>query len=80
MKFNAALNVDVSKFKNCKMERENAKKDVKEETDTIIPEFGAGSEYGKKARDEAKQRKYERRNKNNNSPWILKIGGKQGKK
>ena len=45
------------------------------------PEFGAGSEFGRKEREEAKRRKYERRKSmHNNSPWILKVGGKGGKK
>lgn len=81
MRFNAALNMDIGKFKHCKMERENFFKEVKEETEEEKPEFGAGSEYGRKEREEARRRKYEKRkNKNNNAPWILKAGGKQGKK
>lgn len=81
MRFNAALNMDVTKLKHCKMERENLFKEVKEEAEEELPEFGAGSEYGRKEREEARRRKYEKRkNKHNNSPWILKVGGKQGKK
>lgn len=81
MRFSAALNMDIAKFKHCKMERENLFKEVKEEVEDERPEFGAGSEYGRKEKEEAKRRKFEKRkNKINNSPWILKAGGKQGKK
>lgn len=80
--FNAALKLDVGQFKNCKMEREVSLKDVKGELEEEPPEFGAGSEFGRKEREEAKRRKYERRkHKQNNSPWILKVGsGKQSRK
>ena len=81
--FNAALNIDVSKFTNCKMERETTLKgEIKGEHGEEQPEFGAGSEFGRKEREEARRRKFERRkSKHNNSPWILKVGsGKQGKK
>lgn len=82
MHFNAALNLDVTKFKNCKMEREGVQKDVKEDLEGEQPEFGAGSEFGRKEREEARRRKYERRkSKQNNSPWVLKVGsGKQSRK
>jgi len=81
MHFNAALNIDVTKFKHCKMEREILFKDVKIEEEEEQPEFGAGSEFGRKEREEARRRKYQKRkNKSDNSPWIMKIGGKQGKK
>lgn len=64
------------------MEREQSLKEIKaENADEERPEFGAGSEFGRKEREEARRRKYERRRKlHNNSPWILKIGGKHGKK
>lgn len=64
------------------MEREIIVKDIKEEIEDEKPDFGAGSEFGRKEREEAKRRKYERRkHKQNNSPWILKVGsGKQSKK
>lgn len=81
MRFNTTLGTEDLKFKHCKMERENLFKEVKEEEEVEHPEFGAGSEYGRKEREEARRRKYEKRkNKQNNSPWILKVGGKQGKK
>jgi transcription initiation factor TFIIF subunit alpha len=45
--------------------------------------FGAGSEYGREAREEARRKKYgiiTRRYKPEDQPWILKCGGKTGKK
>lgn len=81
MRFNAALNMDVTKFKHCKMEREVMFKDVKPEIEDERPEFGEGSEFGRKEREEARRRKYQKRkHKSENSPWIMKVGGKQGKK
>ena len=81
MRFSAALNVDVTKLKNCKLERELMFKEAKEQQEEELPEFGAGSEFGRKEKEEARRRKYERRKtKQNNSPWILKVGGKHGKK
>lgn len=81
MRFSSALNVDVTKLKNCKLEREIMFKEIKEQQEEELPEFGAGSEFGRKEKEEARRRKFERRkNKQNNSPWILKVGGKHGKK
>lgn len=48
--FNAALKVDIQTLKNCKMEREQSLKEIKAENDEERPEFGAGSEFGRKER------------------------------
>lgn len=45
--------------------------------------FGAGSEFGRDAREEARRKKYgivSRKYRPEDQPWILKIGGKTGKK
>lgn len=45
--------------------------------------FGAGSEFGRDAREEARRKKFgitARRYKPDDQPWILKVGGKTGKK
>lgn len=45
--------------------------------------FGAGSEFGKEAKEEARRKKYgiiSKKYKPDDQPWILKIGGKNGKK
>ncbi|XP_017486933.1 PREDICTED: general transcription factor IIF subunit 1-like [Rhagoletis zephyria] len=56
--FNAALNLDISTLKNCKMEREQTLKEIRAENDEERPEFGAGSEFGRKEREEARRKKY----------------------
>lgn len=45
--------------------------------------FGAGSEYGRDVREEARRKKFgiiSRKYKPEDQPWILKVGGKTGKK
>lgn len=45
--------------------------------------FGAGSEYGRDLREEARRKKFgiiSRKYKPEDQPWILKVGGKTGKK
>lgn len=45
--------------------------------------FGAGSEYGRDMREEARRKKFgiiSRKYKPEDQPWILKVGGKTGKK
>lgn len=49
----------------------------------IIYRFGAGSEFGKEAREEARRKKLgiiSRKYKPDDQPWILKAGGSLGKK
>lgn len=45
--------------------------------------FGAGSEFGRDAREEARRKKLgfaARKYKSEDQPWLLKAGGKNGKK
>lgn len=45
--------------------------------------FGAGSEYGREAKEEARRKKFgivSKKYKPDDQPWILKAGGKTGKK
>lgn len=82
MRFNATLNVDFSKWTQVKMERENNMKEYKG-IEEEIPKFGAGSEFGRDAREEARRKKFgitSRKYKPEDQPWILKSGGKTGKK
>ncbi|XP_046412368.1 general transcription factor IIF subunit 1 isoform X1 [Neodiprion virginianus] len=82
MRFNATLNVDFSKWSQVKMERENNMKEYKG-MDEEMPKFGAGSEFGRDAREEARRKKFgitSRKYKPEDQPWILKSGGKTGKK
>jgi transcription initiation factor TFIIF subunit alpha len=75
-------NVDFTSWKSVKMERENNLKEYKGiEEDT--PKFGAGSEYNRDLKEEAKRKRagiIARRYQPDAQPWILKSGGKTGKK
>ncbi|XP_034841106.1 general transcription factor IIF subunit 1 [Maniola hyperantus] len=82
MRFNATLNVDFAKWTHVKMERENNIKEFKG-IEEDMPKFGAGSEYGRDMREEARRKKFgiiSRKYKPEDQPWILKVGGKTGKK
>ncbi|CAH2990356.1 unnamed protein product [Chilo suppressalis] len=82
MRFNATLNVDFAKWTHVKMERENNIKEFKG-IEEDMPKFGAGSEYGRDNREEARRKKFgiiSRKYKPEDQPWILKVGGKTGKK
>lgn len=82
MRFNATLNVDFSQWKMVKLERENNLKDFKG-FDEDMPKFGAGSEYNRELREEVRRKKYgiiAKRYKPEAQPYILKVGGKSGKK
>lgn len=83
MRFHNALNVDVTKWKNVKLERENNNREVKLENDEELPKFGAGSEFGREQKEEARKKKYGRYGKKYNpddQPWQLRVGGKAGKR
>lgn len=82
MRFNATLNVDFAQWKMVKLERENNLKEFKG-FDEDAPKFGAGSEYNRELREEVRRKKYgivAKRYKPEAQPWILKVGGKSGKK
>lgn len=52
-------------------------------SDRRVCRFGAGSEFGRDQREEARRKKFgiiTRRYKPDDQPWLLKIGGKMGKK
>ncbi|KAI1289821.1 General transcription factor IIF subunit 1 [Halotydeus destructor] len=87
MRFHSALNVDVTKWKNVKLERENNQKEYKASHqvfgDDETPKFGAGSEFGREAKEEARKKKYGGRGKTYNpddQPWLLRVNGKSGKR
>ncbi|KAK5649441.1 hypothetical protein RI129_000470 [Pyrocoelia pectoralis] len=74
MRFNATLDVDIAKWTQVKMERENNMKEYKG-IDEEQPKFGAGSEFGREAREEARRKKLgimQRKYKPDDQPWILK--------
>lgn len=68
-----------------KMERENNLKEYKTANDLdTMPKFGAGSEYGRDLKEEARRKKYGIIMKKYNpedQPWLLRLGaGKQARK
>lgn len=82
MQFNGNLAMDFGKWSSAKMERENNLREYKS-FDDDIPKFGAGSEYGREQKEEARRKKYGYVSKKYNAddqPWLLKVGGKTGRK
>ncbi|XP_069954300.1 general transcription factor IIF subunit 1 [Cherax quadricarinatus] len=82
MRFHAALGVDFKTWTHTKMERENNMKEFKS-LEEEMPKFGAGSEFGREQREEARRKKYGinvKKYRPEDQPWILSVGGKNGKK
>uniref|UniRef100_A0A0A9W041 Transcription initiation factor IIF subunit alpha n=2 Tax=Lygus hesperus TaxID=30085 RepID=A0A0A9W041_LYGHE len=82
MRFNSATNTDFTKWTQVKMERENNAREY-QRFDEDQPKFGAGSEYGREAREEARRKKFgiiTKKYKPDDQPWILKVNGKAGRK
>lgn len=82
MRFNATLNVDFAQWRMVKLERENNMKEFKG-FDEDMPKFGAGSEYNRDLREEVRRKKFgiiAKKYRPDAQPWILKVGGKSGKK
>ncbi|KAM4039664.1 general transcription factor IIF subunit 1 isoform 1-T1 [Anomaloglossus baeobatrachus] len=81
MGFNAADKVDFSTWNQARMERDlSAKKMYQEEE---MPDSGAGSEYNRKQKEEARRRKYGiilKEFKIEDQPWLLRVNGKAGRK
>jgi len=87
MRFSQALKVDVKTWSSetrVKIEREGSGT-IREAGTSLedLPKFGAGSEFGKVEREEARIKKYTPRNRRKleDAPWILKVGpGKTAKR
>lgn len=86
MRFNYNLNVDFSKWRNgsVKLERENNMREYKA-YDEDAPKFGAGSEYKREEKEEARRKKFgiiAKKYDPERQPWLLKVGStaKGGKK
>ncbi|XP_042200565.1 general transcription factor IIF subunit 1, partial [Callorhinchus milii] len=56
MAFNAADKVNFNTWTQAKMERDLSNKKIYQEEE--LPEFGAGSEFGKKSREESRKKKF----------------------
>ncbi|CAG5897660.1 unnamed protein product, partial [Menidia menidia] len=81
MAFNAGDRVNCSAWTQARMERDMSARRIYGEEETA--EGGAGSEFGKKQREEARRKKYgivTREFKLEDQPWILKVNGKAGKR
>uniref|UniRef100_A0A8C6KSX2 Transcription initiation factor IIF subunit alpha n=1 Tax=Nothobranchius furzeri TaxID=105023 RepID=A0A8C6KSX2_NOTFU len=81
MAFNAGDKVNCSAWTQARMERDMSARRIYGEEET--PESGAGSEFGKKQREEARRKKFgivTREFKAEDQPWILKVNGKAGKR
>ena len=79
MKFNNSLKIDPTKWTQVRMVRENNKKEYKG-FEEEMPETGAGSEFGRKQREEARRKKYGINAKKYNpdaQPWLMRIGSKK---
>jgi len=80
MRFHTANKVEFKEWKNAKMERENNYKEFKS-LDEDQPRFGAGSEFGREQRDEARRKRYGiniKKYKADNQPWLLSVGDNNG--
>ncbi|XP_046578369.1 general transcription factor IIF subunit 1-like [Haliotis rubra] len=89
MKIGSGVDLDFVKLQQAqtsvRIERENNFKEFKSAYDIdTMPKFGAGSEFGREQKEEARRKKYGIRVKKYNpddQPWMLKIGqGKNMKK
>uniref|UniRef100_A0A665UP23 Transcription initiation factor IIF subunit alpha n=1 Tax=Echeneis naucrates TaxID=173247 RepID=A0A665UP23_ECHNA len=81
MAFNAGDRVSCSTWTQARMERDMSARRIYGEEET--QEGAAGSEFGKKHREEARRKKFgivTREFKVEDQPWILKVNGKTGKR
>uniref|UniRef100_A0A673MAE6 Transcription initiation factor IIF subunit alpha n=1 Tax=Sinocyclocheilus rhinocerous TaxID=307959 RepID=A0A673MAE6_9TELE len=81
MAFNAGDKVSCSTWTQARMERDMSNRRIYGEEET--QEGAAGSEFGKKQREEARRKKYgivTKEFKVEDQPWILKVNGKAGRR
>ncbi|XP_030637627.1 general transcription factor IIF subunit 1 [Chanos chanos] len=81
MAFNAGDKVNCSTWTQARMERDMSNRRMYGEEETA--EGAAGSEFGKKQREEARKKKFgivTREFKLEDQPWILKVNGKAGRR
>uniref|UniRef100_A0A8C9YUE9 Transcription initiation factor IIF subunit alpha n=1 Tax=Sander lucioperca TaxID=283035 RepID=A0A8C9YUE9_SANLU len=81
MAFNSGDRVNCSTWTQARMERDMSARRIYGEEESA--EGAAGSEFGKKQREEARRKKYgivTREFKVEDQPWILKVNGKAGKR
>ncbi|KAF3700302.1 General transcription factor IIF subunit 1 Transcription initiation factor IIF subunit alpha [Channa argus] len=81
MAFNAGDRVNCSTWTQARMERDMSARRIYGEEESA--EGAAGSEFGKKQREESRRKKYgivTREFKVEDQPWILRVNGKAGKR
>ncbi|XP_009074505.1 PREDICTED: general transcription factor IIF subunit 1, partial [Acanthisitta chloris] len=81
MAFNSGDRVTFSTWSQARMERDLSNKRIYAEEE--LPESGAGSEFHRRLREEARRRKHGiilREFRPEEQPWILRVNGKGGRK
>ncbi|XP_054664025.1 general transcription factor IIF subunit 1 isoform X2 [Grus americana] len=81
MAFNAADKVNFATWHQARMERDLSNKKIYQEEE--LPESGAGSEFNRRLREEARCKKYGivlREFRAEDQPWLLRVNGKAGRK
>ncbi|KAI4822780.1 hypothetical protein KUCAC02_008308 [Chaenocephalus aceratus] len=81
MGFNSGDKVNCSAWTQARMERDMSARRIYGEEESV--DGAAGSEFGKKQREESRRKKYgivKREFKVEDQPWILKVNGKAGKR
>lgn len=82
MAFNAADKVNLfSTWNQARLERDLSNKKIYQEEE--MPESGAGSEFNRKLREEARRKKYGivlKEFRPEDQPWLLRVNGKSGRK
>lgn len=81
MAFNAADKVNLATWNQARLERDLSNKKIYQEEE--MPESGAGSEFNRKLREEARRKKYGivlKEFRPEDQPWLLRVNGKAGRK
>ncbi|XP_058513576.1 general transcription factor IIF subunit 1 isoform X2 [Ochotona princeps] len=81
MAFNAADKVNFATWNQARLERDLSNKKIYQEEE--MPESGAGSEFKRKLREEARRKKYGivlKEFRPEDQPWLLRVNGKAGRK
>ncbi|XP_023588860.1 general transcription factor IIF subunit 1-like [Trichechus manatus latirostris] len=81
MAFNAADKVSFATWTQARLERDLSNKKIYQ--DEELPESGAGSEFNRRLREEARRKKYGivlKEFRPEDQPWLLRVNGKAGRK
>ncbi|KAM9686953.1 general transcription factor IIF subunit 1 isoform 3-T3 [Trichechus inunguis] len=81
MAFNAADKVSFATWTQARLERDLSNKKIYQ--DEELPESGAGSEFNRRLREEARRKKYGivlKEFRAEDQPWLLRVNGKAGRK